>query len=344
MKISPIASGATPTINPNEGVTASPDKLERAKAIAAGEDPSKVTNIDKQADRAMNSIKKIKMRTQQSTNRHETPVEAPAEPVETQETAPVGDKTDTTEQTPVASEATKPLSPRFAALAKQKREIQLERQKLDADKAALATQSGNTKSLEEYRAKLKANALSVLLEEGVTYDQLTEQILAQNQNGTDLSALRAELKAEIKSELEAQNKLLADRDVASENQVRAQIKRNVDQLVAQGDDFEMIREAGYSHKVVELIDNIWKKEGLLLDESEAATIIENELLEDSLKWAKIKKVQSRLAPPQTEKPQPVSQDRPGTKIMRTLTNRDGASSVSMSKRERAIAAMEGRLK
>lgn len=352
MKMTPVANGATPVVNPFEGRSADPDRLAKAKAIASGVDPATIQapslTADPQVERTQGAMRRLKMRTQASPDRHNrieeitaptaTDISTPQEAADSEET----DKMASTEQADAASEATKPLSPQFAALAREKREVQLERQKLEAEKQALSTQSTAGKSLEEYKARIKANALSVLQEEGVTYDQLTEQILASNQEKAEVEALRAEVKA-LKDGFDTQSKSLSERDIATENQVKAQIRRNVDQLISQGDDFEMIREAGYAPKVVDLIDQVWKKEGILLDESEAASEIEKELLEESLKWAKLKKVQSRLSPAQSQQTQPVQQDRGNTKVMRTITNRDGVSSTSMSKRERAIAAMEGRL-
>lgn len=351
MKVSPVGAQTPKIINPDEGQSAGSDRMARAKAVAAGLDPAieRGPSPDPQVERAEQSIKRIKLRTQRSPDRHKRIEEpAPEAAQATTETAgatpePKSDVLATTEQAEAVSEETKPLSPQFAALAKQRREIQLERQKLDADKAALETQSGDKKSLEEYRSRIKANALSVLMEEGVTYDQLTEQILASNQETADLSALKAEIKA-LKDGFENQNKSQTDKEAMQEKQALAQIERETLQLVSQGDDFEMIREAGYAPKVVDLIHRVFKKDGVVMDTAEAASLIEKELLEESLKFARIKKVQSSLNPAPQQKQQTVQQDRPGTKIMRTLTNRDGVSSTTMSKRERAIAAMEGRLK
>lgn len=345
MKVSPVMSGAPASVNPNEGMSAGADRMARAKAIALGQEPAAAPVVDAQVARAQDSIRRIKLRTQQSPgrqNRLDTPAE-PKEVVAEAATPPKSDELATTEQVEAASEATKPLSPQFAALARQKREIQLAQQKLDADKAALETSKTNDLSGYVSKADLKANALKVLLAEGVTYDQLTEEILASNQENPDLVTLKSDVKT-LKEGLENQTKSIADREAATEKQALAQIGRETEQLISQGDDYEMIREAGYAPKVVDLIHKIWKTEGVVLDTAEAAGMIESALLEESIKFARIKKVQSRLAPAQTEKPLPVQQDRPGTKVMRTLTNRDGVSSTTMSKRERAIAAMEGRLK
>lgn len=348
MKVSPLASG-TALVNPNEGASADPDRLARAKAIAMGQEAPETTqkSADPQVDRAQNSIKRLKMKTQMSQNRHMQPIEAPVEPVvETEplaEAAPpveASDKTAINEQTPEASEDTKRLGPQFAALAKERRAVQLLKQEVLAKEKALETQATGTKSLEEYRARIKANALKVLQEEGVTYDQLTEQILASNQDNEGM----LELRSQIQSLKEEMNKTLSDRDAIAERQALAQIKREADQIVAQGDDYKAIRQAGYASKVVDLIHKVWKTDGDILDTHEAAGMIEKELRLEAAKWAKILDVPAEANPSALKQQQPVQQDRPNTKIMRTLTNRDGSSSLSMNKRERAIAAMEGRLK
>lgn len=348
MKISPVAASAPKSVNPNEGQSVNPDRLARAKAVAIGQAPEAATSErsnDPQVERAQASIKKIKMRTQRSPDRH-LRLEEPAvtEPVATEaaSAAAESDTLDATEQTVVASEETKPLSPQFAALAKQKREIQLATQKLEAEKAALA--ASRTQDLSGYVSKedIKANALKVLLEQGVTYDQLTEQILASSDESADYTQLRAEVKA-LKEGLDNQTKSQVQRDADTEKQVLTQMRKEAEQLVAQGDDFEMVREAGYVPQVVDLIHRTYKKTGEVMEVTEALKLIEEDLLNESLKFAKIPKVQSRLTPAQTQQTQAAKPSAPNTKIMRTLTNRDGSSSNSMSKRERAIAAMEGRL-
>lgn len=354
MNIKPVAAGAARSVNPNEGRSASLDRVAAAKAVALGQTPApgdRGPAPDPQVERAEQSIKRIKMRTQRSVHRHGSP-ELVQEATQTPPGAGVSaaeptnsaqsDIVASTEPTEPPSDDNKPLSPQFAALAKGKRALELAQKEFTAQKAAYEAEKATQSTDFVSKADIKSNALKVLLDNGVTYDQLTEQILASNQETADLSALKAELKA-LKEGFESQNKSVSDKEAATEAQVKADIRRNVDRLIAQGDDYEMVREAGYAPKVVDLIDRVWKKEGVLLDEAEAASTIEKELLEESLKFARLSKVQKQLNPVPTPKA-PVQTDRPGTKIMRTLTNRDGASSVSMSRKERAIAAMEGRLK
>jgi hypothetical protein len=227
-------------------------------------------------------------------------------------------------------------------LAKAKRAAQAKEAAIAAREQALAQKETDMRSAFDKLARLKANPLSVLQEEGVTYDQLTESLLNQNQGNAGLDELKAEIKA-IKEGFERQQ---LERDRQAETQVLTQIRKEVEALVADGDDYQLVRESGYTPKVVELMHRVFKETGELLSTAEAAQLVENELIEEGLKYAKLQKIQQRLAPPTpapTAQPQAAKTERAGTKIMRTLTNRDG-SSAPMSPRERAIAAFYGKLK
>lgn len=349
MKISPVAGAPTRSLNLDEGHSVGQTRLARARAIAEGQNPGdRGPAPDPQVTRTQDSIKRIKLRTQVSPDRHNRVEEAvpPVDPSAPAAVVPSATETDIlTSNEPVDSalEEPKPLSPQFAALARQRREAQLATQKLEADRKAFETEKQGL--LADYipKADLKANALSVLLKEGVTYDQLTEQILASQADSPAVASLEAKIKA-LEDRLESGNKSQADRDALTEKQVLAQYQRETESLIAQGDDYEMIRESGYGPKVVDLIKRTFDKSGELLDVAEAANLIESELLAEAEKFARIKKVQSKLGGIQAPTTQGRADDRQGVKTMRTLTNRDGVSSTSMSKRERAIAAMEGRLK
>lgn len=334
MKITPIA-GAGMTAPTQVGPD--PVKLERAKLVAAGQTPEEVPRGtgDAQVDRINN--RRIKMKTQVSTNRD---VEQPV--VEEVATA----IPDTIEPAQEAEE-TKPLSPQFAALAKTKRALQVKERELVQREEALknAPPSGGDEAL---KAELLANPLKIF-ELGVTYDQLTEAILNTQSQPIDQQKLRSEIKDELKKELLGE---FSTRDQQAEQQVLGDIKREIIQLTAEGDKFEAIREAKAQPDVVALIHRVWQngwpeqgiEKGTVIDSEFAAEFVENQLIDEALPFARIKKVQSRLTPAQeiqAEKiPAPL---KPNTKIMRTLTNRDSASPV-LDRRARAIAAMQGTLK
>lgn len=332
MKISPLAQGTgVPSASSSSlGQTATPEKLLRAKAIALGQEPSPESTGDPQADRARESVRKIKMRTQVSTHRDDPLLtEMPIDQIESPTSDTIEDASE--------PEETRPLSPQFAALAKAKRSLQVKERELAQREEALKSQS--PAGSDDFAARLKANPLSVLQEAGVTYDQLTEALL-NNQTSPELQTLKAELKA-LKEELNSQ---FVTRDQQAEQQVLADMKREADKITSQGDDFEAIREARAQQHVVDLIHQTWKKTGEVLDVTTAANLVENQLIEDALPFAKIKKLQSRLNPEATETQiAPPQAIKPNTKIMRTLTNRDSASPV-LDRRARALAAFRGTLK
>ncbi len=230
-------------------------------------------------------------------------------------------------------EATEPLSPQFAALARQKRALQVKERELSDREKALTTQSTTQVDMVS-KADLKANALGVLLDAGVTYDDLTQQILANNDGVTP--ELRA-LKAEIKALKEGVDKTLTDRDVQAEQQVLAEMRREATQLVAQGETYELVRETRSIPHVIKLIERTYRETGEVLDVREALKLVEDDLLAENLKLANLQKIRAQMAP------QPVSQPTQQHRQMRTLTNRDTAS-VPMSAKQRALAAFNGTLR
>lgn len=358
MIITPIASGTGIPAGASESTnkTLNPDSRARAIAIASGQDPDEKKDEstgDAQVDRAKATIKKIKMKTNASTNRHEVePMGIPEEPaleqVLTEPEIPIshvnrgeasrGDEP----QTNQVPEETRPLSPQFAALAKAKRALQVKEREIAQRENALKTQNQAGSGDYISKAELLSNPMKVF-EAGVTYDQLTEAILNnQNNQGFDVKTIDALVEKKLNERLE---KEFGTRDSQAEAQVLADIKREIVQTVnSNPDNFEAIRQANAVDDVQELIHRTWKKTGEVLDVSEAAELVENQLIEEALPFAKLKKLQSRLTPPEQEQiVQPQREIKPNTKIMRTLTNRDSASPI-MDKRSRAIAAMLGTLK
>ena len=223
---------------------------------------------------------------------------------------------------------TKPLSPQLAALAKQKRLLQVkERELAEREKALSSTPAKNADWINP--ADLKSKPLSVLLSHGVTYEQLTEAILSDQHNtNPDIQAMRDEIKS-LKEEM---TNTFTTRDTQAEQQVLAEMKREAEVLTQTGDDFELVRETGSIPDVMRLIEQTYRSTGEVLDVREALALVEKELVEESLKIARIKKVQSQLQPPV------VTQGKPNQ--MRTLTNKDGAS-PPIDRKARALAAFIG---
>lgn len=322
MKMTTLASGGMPGANLNS-TGPSATKLAAAKAIAAGETPISVTSIEGETDRTPEPEKrKIRMRTNVSPDRFDgddaTQEQAQSAILDSDVPAQV-------------VEDTKPLSPQVAALAKERRAIQRERMELEALKKELESRTPMNGS-EELVTKLKAKPLSVLLEHGVTYDQITEELLSQS---SGLNPEIQSLKAELKALKEGVDRTLSDRDTRAEQQVLAEMQKEAVILAKTDDTFELVREEGCIPDVMKLIHRTYKETGEVLDVSEAMQLVEDELLKDNLRRIKFKKIQSQLTPTQ----QPVQQRQ---NQMRTLTNRD-SSSNGLSRRERAIMAAKGLL-
>jgi hypothetical protein len=231
----------------------------------------------------------------------------------------------------VVDEASKPLSPQFAALAKQRRALQVKERELQEREKALSAKP-STQEGQIDLARLKSEPLSVLLEAGVTYEQLTEAILA-DQNGNS-SQLRA-LEAKIAALEEGVDKKLTDREQAQRQAAIAEMQREAQGLVAEGEDFELVRETRSLPKVINLIEKTYDETGEVMSVREALKLFEDELVERYSKLANLQKVQSKLAP-QALTQRPAGQ-------MRTLTARDTAV-PPMSAKQRAIAAFNGTLR
>jgi hypothetical protein len=348
MKIQPIAQGsAVPTQVDNSVTQTDPGKIARAKMIASGQIVPKEQKQETKAE-PQNNLKTIKMNTQRSTNRHET-IEIPQENKIEEDQNAVSDTNEAQK-----TEEIRKIDPQLAAVAKAKRALQIERAELAKQKAEFeANKSQGTINPSEYVsiAELKANPLKVF-EAGVTYDQLTEAILA-NQNGQTLDPTVIDQLVEKKLN-ERLEKEFGSRDSQAEQQVLTALRRDVDTLVQGNDDYELVRGEAAQNEVVELIHRTYKKgwpeqnlpAGSLLDIDTAAKFVEDYLLEESMNRFQYKKIKSKLTPAQEaqEASQKAAPQKPGTVTMRTLTNRVSNTAAPLDRRSRAIAAFQGTLR
>ena len=312
MKISTVAS---PSAALGENVFGSQghistEALARAKATAAGQaTPEPTANQDRDPQ-----VRRLKMNVQRSTDRREF---AHTEPTSAGDTAQPAQA----DEVQSAPEVTKqPLDPQLAAIAKQRRALQVKEKEIAEREAALAAKP----PAEDWKSRLKQSPLSVLQEAGVSYDDLTQAILA-SPGSQEVVQLREELKA-LKEGVDTK---LTERETAAEKQALAQIEREIGKLTAQGVEFETIRATNSQSDVRDLIHRTWKTTGELLSESEACMLVEKQLIEELMPLTKLSKIAAPSAEPQQKERQTT-----------TLTNRD-TSRAPTSRRERALIAFYG---
>jgi hypothetical protein len=327
MKINPIPNGNN-LGNVEVGQPHSKDRVDAAKAAFLGQEaPVKITEsdnyVDPQVAKAKESIRKIKMKTN-------------ASPLSAQDLASVEVEqsviSDITEQVQATTEETKPLSPQFAALAKQRRALQVKEREIADREKALATKNTSSEDVVS-KAKIKSDPLSVLQEAGVSYDELTQAILATPVN-PEIQALKEEIRA-LKEGVDGRFTTQAE---AQEEAALTEMLVQAEILAKEGDAYEMIRERNAYDQVLRKIYTTYKKTGQVLDVEEVMGQIENQLLDESLKLAGIKKVQSKLVPKEPE-----VQQQQQFKSIKTLTSRDNARPV-LDRKARALAAFHGTLK
>lgn len=252
------------------------------------------------------------------------------------------------------------LSRQFAQLARQEKALrakaQQQQQALQAREEALKakeaelTAKGNAYNT-SYVSKdqIKQDALAVLAEAGVSYEELTQQIMSQQPVDPRLQNTIKRMEAKIQ-QLEETNS--NNQKTYTENQQKAyqdavkQIALDVRAMVKTDPAYEAIRAMNASKDVVELITETYNKDGILLSNEEAAQQVEDYLVEEALKLDKIEKIKKRReqmnassAKAQEKTPAKPGQTQPG---MKTLTN-STSSTRQLSAKERAILAFRGEL-
>lgn len=338
IKITPVAT--RPSAPAPQNGSASPDKLARAKAAAAGqtvEAPVETQTLAPEFDQ--DGRRRLKMRTNHTPGAREYQTET----IEAEPAAENVDNSVNNEQTQTAPEDKKPLSPQFAALMKKERALQVKEREIIAREEALKKAPQATTDAASIIERIKADPMGTILEHGGwDYQRLTELVLKEMEGGGPaLTKVETEFRQQItdlKQSLEARDKKQADAQSDAEKSQDARLLKQAEHLVTTDENYLMIRETGSAEEVTELIKVIRKEEGLELSVKEAADMVEKDLLDESLKIARIPKVQSSLNPQaDTARNSNDGSRRP----MRTLTNRDSTTG-RYTARERAIAAAEGR--
>ena len=292
-------------------------------------------------------------------NSQQTPVQNPSSvaPEEMNHSKPQetgqSDKVDAQAPAEAPKEATKseeaPLSSQYAQLARKEKQLRAQVNAVKAQEAAIRAREEAIKAKEvEYQSKyipkdvIAKDPIKVLMDQGYTQDQITQMLLnapdpaAQAQQAI-VEELRAEIRA-LRDGQESAKKTFEESQTQSYQQAVNQIRNDAKQLVSSDPVYETIAATGAVEDVVELITKTFEKDGIVLSVEEAAAAVEEYLVEEALKVARLKKIQQRLQPPAAAQP-PAKQQAAQT-AGKTLTSTMGTSRP-LSARERAILAFKG---
>lgn len=252
-----------------------------------------------------------------------------------------------------------PLSSQYAVLARKEKALRAKSQAQDAalrqrEEAIAAREAALSAKDQEYKTKyipkdrLTQDPWNTLQENGISYDQITQLALnppAQQDPATKaaMQMLQDEIKA-LKDAQEKTSKIHEESQSNAYKQAVAQIRNEAKSLVSSSpEDFETIHASGSVDDVVDLIEQTFKSEGVLLTVEEAAKAVEEHLVEEAMKYARLKKIQQRLTPTTSSAPSKSPDGNNASKqpqTLKTLTNAVGTSR-QLSVRERAILAFKG---
>jgi hypothetical protein len=237
-----------------------------------------------------------------------------------------------------------------AQLQQQKQAVEAERQQWQQEKTQLEQRLKELETGYIPKSSLKQEALEAIRRGELSYDEVTQEVM----NPTD-PRITATIRS-LEERLAAQDRKLASYEKSTQDaadlQYKAavkQIETDVRNLVKQDPSFEAIRFTKSEKDVVDLIEQTYKEEGYVMTVEEATQEVENYLVEEASKLARLEKIKKRITPtatPTTEvgaKQDTKQQTQQQPQQMKTLTNQ-ASSSRKLSGRDRAILAFKGELK
>jgi hypothetical protein len=345
MKIQPISSPAD--------VKSAPPADFRAKAIAAFNGQSQST------PQANSQPPPQIVQDQNNISVEELSAVKPSQPEVDKDTQSVAPEAPEVAPEKPKTEEDPALTRQFLQLARQEKALRAKAQQQDkaikareeaikAREAELASKSTEYSQGYIPKDRLKQDPLSVLAEAGVSYDELTQQILNAQPRDPRIDATISELRNEIKALKQANQdtqKTYTDQQQAAYQSAVKQIKVDVRNLVkADPNTYEAVSKTNSIDDVVELITETYNKDGVLLSVEEAAQEVESYLIDQGVNTlGRIDKIKKKLglgqSQPKVQTPATPKQPQP----MKTLTNAT-ASTRQLSARERAVLAFKGELK
>lgn len=242
---------------------------------------------------------------------------------------------------------------KFAALARREKALARERaesksREADREKQWEAKLQAQRSEIEQsYRSKLQQDTWGTLIEAGLTPEQVT-QVMLNTPKPEDIKfqEMRRELD-QLKKQSETAANQTQEQQKRSYEQARGLVSKEVALLVDGNDAFETIVAMGAQDAVVQLIEDTLNdpEQGYMMSAEDAAKAVEEYLVEKTLSYAKLKKVQAKLGTPLEEAQQQVQEKKPQSQTLsHSLKQQSSAQPMTQAeKRQRAILAFQGKL-
>lgn len=237
-------------------------------------------------------------------------------------------------------------SPQMQAFAQKERQLRKMQVEMQAEKAKWEQESVKYQTDYLPKSRLQEDPLAVLSEMGYNSDKLSELLLnAPNTNDPTVRMFQSKIKA-LEERQAASEKMSQAATQAQYEQAKKQIAHEAKLLVDSSPDYETIKSAGMHDAVHELILHTFEKTGELMDVDAAAKQVEEHLINEGMKYAKISKIQQRMQPAEPAQVKPGQSQQSQLKtITQNLTQPStGKSMTSAERKARAIAAFNGTLK
>lgn len=222
---------------------------------------------------------------------------------------------------------------RFSVLARKEAQLNRERERLKAERAAIEQEAKLASEFEMKKVKAKLNPIEALKDLGLTYEEITEFVMNDNQPtvSAEVQAVRDELEKFRQEQEEA--RLEAERITAQK--LEAEQQRVIDSFRNQAisyinqnaSNFEFTIANGAEDFVPEIIEKHFLETGELLSIDTAAKIVEDHFEGIAERVAKAEKFKAKTASASAQQPAASASQAFAQQIKRpaTLTNAMTAS-------------------
>lgn len=219
------------------------------------------------------------------------------------------------------------LAPKFAALTRKEKEIRAKETAIKQREAELEQKLKDMEAKlaesQAFQTKLKESPLSTLRDQGLTFQQLAEMQLNEENPSVEvqLKRMKAELESKTLGEVEALKKMLADKEQAQAQKAYddavAAYKGQLDEYVSQNaEKYELILANDATDLLLTVAEQYFETHKKVPDMSEVADAVEAHFEEEAKKIFELKKFKK-----QTSNPKP--NETKGTAP--TLSNTDAAT-------------------